>query len=281
MVKVQAGDRELYLDGYLKSNLDTAKSVIQKDWDMLFIVDGTEGGGKSVLAQHIAKYLDPSLCMERIVFTPKEFREAVLKAEKYQVIIYDEAFGGLSARQAMSMVNKALISLLAQIRQKNLFIVMVLPCFFELDKYAAIWRSRALLHVYTGDNFERGYFSFFNSAKKKDLYMRGKKFYEYCVTPNFRGRFTKGYVVDDAAYRQRKLDAMSFDEEESGGFNAYLEQRNSMIKVLADSGWKHEAIADAIGKYSQKKITRSSIGRAVHRVEQAYGKDSLSEPDKE
>lgn len=273
MVKVVSGGVDLYLDGYLKTNLETAKEVIKADWDMLFVIDGTEGGGKSVLAQHVAKYLDPSLSIDRIVFTPKEFRDAVLKAEKYQVIIYDEAYGGLSARQAMSIVNKALISLLAQIRQKNLFIVMVLPCFFELDKYAAIWRSRALLHVYCGDNFERGYFSFFNAQKKKELYMKGKKFYEYCVTPNFRGKFTKGYVVDEAAYRQKKLDAMSLDEEESGGFNAYLEQRNSMIKVLADSGWKHEAIAEAVSKYSQKKITRSSVGRAVHRVEQAYGKD--------
>jgi len=269
MVKVMAGDTDLYLDGYLKSNLDTAKAVISKDWDMIFVVDGMEGAAKSTIAQHIGKYLDNSLCLERIVFTPKEFRDAVLKAEKYQCVIYDECFAGLSSRQSMSMVNKALVSLLAQIRQKNLFIIMVLPCFFELDKYAAIWRSRALLHVYTGDNFERGYFSFFNSQRKKDLYMKGKKFYEYQVPPNFRGRFTKGYVVDDAAYRQKKLDAMSFDEEESGGFNAYLEQRNSLIKVLADSGWKHEAIAEAICKYSNKKITRSSIGRAVHRVEEA------------
>lgn len=274
MVKVKAGDMELYLDGYLKTNLDTAKKVIKKDWDMMFIIDGLEGAGKSVLAQHVAKYLDPSLTLDRIVFTPKEFRDAVLKAEKYQVIIYDECFLGLSSRQSMSLINKALIGLLAQIRQKNLFIVMVLPCFFELDRYAAIWRSRALLHVYCGKDFERGYFSFFNSQRKKDLYMKGKKFYEYIVPPNFRGRFTKGYCVDDEAYRQKKLDTMSMDEEESGGFNTYIEQRNSMIKVLADNGWKHEAISEAIGKYSRKKLTRSAVCRAIQRVEEACGSET-------
>lgn len=272
VLKVDVGGKEIYLDGYLKNNLDMAKAVIKKDWDMLFVVDGTEGGGKSVIAQHIGKYLDNSLCLERIVFTPKEFREAIIKAEKYQCIIYDEAYGGLSSRQTMSLVNKAIVNLLAQIRQKNLFIIMVLPCFFEFDRYAALWRSRALIHVYTGKGFERGYFSFYNAQKKKALYMKGKKFYEYCVMPNFRGRFTKGYVVDEAAYRQRKLDAMTMDEEESGGFNAYLEQRNSLIKVLADSGWKHEAIADAVCKYSVKKLTRSSVGRAIKKVEDAYSK---------
>ena len=29
-----------YMDGYLKSNLDTAKRIIKKDWDMLFVYDG-------------------------------------------------------------------------------------------------------------------------------------------------------------------------------------------------------------------------------------------------
>lgn len=34
-----------YLDGFLKANLDLAKDVIKKDWDMIFLVDGYEGSG--------------------------------------------------------------------------------------------------------------------------------------------------------------------------------------------------------------------------------------------
>ena len=43
-----------YMDGFLKRNLDEAKRVIKKDWDMVFVIDGYEGSGKSVLAQHCA-----------------------------------------------------------------------------------------------------------------------------------------------------------------------------------------------------------------------------------
>jgi len=70
-----------------------------------------------------------------------------LKTKKGQCIIFDEAFTGLSSRGALSGINKALVGLMMQMRQKNLFVIMVLPTFFMLDKYAAIFRAKALIHV--------------------------------------------------------------------------------------------------------------------------------------
>lgn len=203
------------MDGYLVKNLTAAKNVISKDWDMVFVVDGYEGCGKSVLTQQMAYFCDPTITIDRICFSPEEFKEAINKANKYEAIIFDEAYGGMSSRSAMSEVNKSLMSMLAEIRQKNLFVFLVLPCFFELDKYAAIWRSRALIHVYTGKEFQRGLFSFYGNDRKKALYMFGKKFYSYSHTkPNFHGSFPKGYVVDEEEYRKKKLKALSVYSEE-------------------------------------------------------------------
>jgi hypothetical protein len=99
--------------------------------------------------------------------------------------------------------------MLAEIRQKNLFIFIVLPTFFDLDRYVALWRSRALIHIYTGKSFERGYFMFFNTERKKDLYIYGKKTYSYKMPKaNFFGRFPKGYMVNEAEYRKKKLDSL-------------------------------------------------------------------------
>lgn len=266
MVKVKVKDKELYLDGFLKSNMDLARDVVKKDWDMVFCVDGLEGSGKSVLAQQCAFYLDPSLDISRITFNPTEFREAIERADKYQAVIYDEAYGGLASRQSMSLVNKALVSMMAQIRQKNLFVFIVMPCFFELDKYVAVWRSRALIHVYLQDNFKRGFFSFFNAGKKKELYMKGKKFYEYKVRPNFRGRFTKGYSVDEEAYRQKKLDALNNPDVEYE--ESYRLQRDSMIRVCAEKGWKHQDIADSISRYSKVSLTRTAITKVISRAQE-------------
>lgn len=193
------------MDGYLKKNLDTARAVIKKDWDMVICVDGAEGSGKSVLAQQAAYYCDPSLTIDRVVFTPNELRKAVMEAKPYQAIIYDEAYTGLSSRATMSLINRALISMLAEIRQRNLFVYVVMPCFFDLDKYVALWRSRALIHVYTGPNFQRGFFMFYNADTKKVLYIQGKKYYNYNKPkPNFYGRFTNHYCVDEKAYRRKK-----------------------------------------------------------------------------
>lgn len=216
MVKVTVNNKEFYIDGYLKTNLDTAKNIIKKDWDMIFIVDGAEGSGKSVLTMQLAFYCDPTLNIERIVFTPNAFRKTIIKAKKYEAVIYDEAYTGLSARATMSLINRTLVSMLAEIRQKNLFVFVVMPTFFDLDKYVALWRSRALLNVYTGDNFERGYFKFFNKTKKKDLYINGKKFYNYGnPQANFIGRFTNFYPVNEEEYKKKKKESLTDREKKA------------------------------------------------------------------
>lgn len=216
MVKVFEGTKnEYYIDGYLKANLDIAKKVVHSDWDMVFVTDGTEGGGKSVFTQTAAYYCDPTLTLDRIVFTPKQFKDAVKNASKFQAVIYDEAYGGLNARASMSRVNTAIVKMLTEIRRKNLFIFIVLPTFFDLDKYVAIWRSRALFHIYADEKWTRGMFAFYGKEEKKKLYLLGKKFYDYNKpSPVFRGRFTNHFVVDKKAYDNKKVNSTMKEEDD-------------------------------------------------------------------
>ncbi len=209
MVKVFEGTKdEFYMDGYLVKNLDKAKGFIKKDWDMVFIYDGEEGSGKSVKAMQDAFYCDHTFNLDRVVFTPYEFRKAITTAKPYSAVVYDEAYTGLSSRATMSLINRTLISMLAEIRQRNLFVFVVMPCFFDLDKYVALWRARVLIHVYTED-YQRGRFAFYNKKKKKALYMRGKKYYSYAKPKsNFFGRFVNHYVVDEKAYRHKKKHSL-------------------------------------------------------------------------
>lgn len=235
MVKVKINTDEFYIDGILQQNLETAKDIIVKDWDMLFIVDGSEGTGKSVLAMQMAYYCDPTLELDRIVFTSNEFKKAILSAKPYQAVIYDEAYTGLSARATMSLINKTLVSMLAEIRQRNLFVFIVMPTFFDLDKYVALWRSRALLHVYTGDKFERGYFMFFNKTRKKDLYIQGKKFYNYFKPEaNFKGRFTNFYPVDEAEYKKKKRESLTEREKKSEEHQIRTEIQNAIFQRMME-----------------------------------------------
>ena len=240
MVKVfQGKDYEFYMDGYLNTNLERAKTVIKKDWDMVFVVDGPEGSGKSVLSMQMAKFCDPSFTIDRVVFTPSGLRKAIIEAEKYQAVVYDEAYTGLSSRATMSLINRTLISMLAEIRQRNLFVFVVMPCYFDLDKYVALWRSRALIHVYIGKKFQRGFFSFYNVDKKKALYMLGKKYYCYSkVTPNFIGRFTNAYVLDEKEYRKKKKESLIDREKKREEATKRKEIEAEMFERVMEMGEK-------------------------------------------
>jgi len=264
MVKVFVGTKnEFYIDGYLQSNFDVAKKAIRSDWDMIFTIDGYEGTGKSVFAQQVAFYCDPTLILDRIVFNEEDFKKAVTNAGKYQAIIYDEAYGGLSSRAAMSNVNRSIIKMLTVIRAKNLFIFIVLPTFFDLDKYIALWRSRGLINVYSPGDFERGYFSFYGREEKRKLYVTGKQEYNYGFgKPNFRGRFTNRYLVDEEAYRKKKSETSMGREDSNRLGKADLAKR--MKKQLAtnlktqDIGLSNTQIAKIIG------VSRMTIHTYLH-----------------
>lgn len=261
MVKVT--NKNFYMDGYLKSNLDVIKKVTKKDWDFVFVIDGTEGSGKSTLAQQIAYFLDPTFNIDRITFRPDEFKKTVIKTKPHKAIIFDEAYSGLSSRQAMTLVNKTLVDMFAEIRQKNLFLIIVLPTFFDLDRHVALWRSRILIHVYARDGFNRGYFSFYNMEKKKKLYLLGKKLYNYkCVSPNFIGRFPKPYMVDENKYKEKKLESLRLMDKSKPlrEDKKWLINRNTMIYEY----WKltkapHQKIADIMNKKAPKSISRRTI----------------------
>ena len=197
------------MDGYLYDNLTIAKRMVKEDWDVIGCYDGYEGAGKSVKAMQDAYFLDPTFNLDRVCFTGKSFRNAIIKASRYQAIVYDEAFSGLSSRESMNHMNKQIIKMLAEIRQKNLFVLIVLPTFFNLDRNVALWRTRYLVHVYIDKTRHRGFFSFYNADKKKVLYAAGIKYYSYRhPTPNFRGRFYNHYVVPERKYRNRKFAAL-------------------------------------------------------------------------
>ncbi len=224
----------IYMDGILKDNLDTVKVEIRNDFDMVFIVDGKEGAGKSMFTFQIALFCDPTFNLDHIAFTPDQFKEKVVNAKKYQAIVFDEAFSGLYSRNAMTYINIQLISMLAEIRQKNLFIFIVLPTFFDLDRYVAIWRSISLIHVYLTEGFTRGSFLFFGSNKKKDLYMKGYKIYNYRVEKsNFYGSFHKYWVIDKKEYEKSKLKNLRTYANKFGSESA-IEQRNKLIKLCCD-----------------------------------------------
>jgi len=230
---------EYYMEDRLKRNLEekVIPALQKQDKDYVLCIDGREGSGKSWFAFQIGKFVDPTLNLSRVVFSPDDFRQAILKAKKGQCIIYDEAFTGYSSRSSLSPINRVLVSLAMQMRQKNLFILIVLPTIFLLDKYMAIFRTRGLFHIYESKGI-RGYFKFYNSRVKKYLILMGQKTMSYNhkkIWTNFKGRFYGKFALGDEEvkkqYLKKKEKALA-DSEKTSMTSAqvrFREQRDLLI----------------------------------------------------
>lgn len=207
-------EKEITLDGYLKTNLDEGIKLLHKDFDQVWFVDGYEGSGKSDLASTCAYYVNKEetrhTLIKRICQTAESFENAIMSAEKYEAVVLDEAYGGMSSSGSIAKVNRVLQRRFTEIRAKNLFVFILAPSFMDIMRYFALWRSKCLLHVYLGKQHERGYCAFFNYNRKKTLYIKGKKqFYNYnVVAANFVFRFSKQMdkIVDKVAYDKQKQE---------------------------------------------------------------------------
>lgn len=215
-------EKEIYLDGILKSNLDLGVEQLKKDWDQVWFIDGNEGAGKSVLGVTCAYYVSPENrrhnLIDRIIVKIEDATRVIKDARPNDSVVIDESFGGMSASSFMSKLNKVLQRLFTEIRAKNLFIFVIAPTFMDINRYFAIWRSKCLLHVYSTKG-DRGYCAFYNADRKKKLYIQGRKlYYNYlCVQPNFRFRFTDKAAktaVDWDEYKRRKREKNLDTEEE-------------------------------------------------------------------
>lgn len=210
---------------YLASNLRPYKmATLNQDFDCAVIIDGPEGAGKSVLAQQVAAFLDKDHHLDldtQICFTPDDFMAAVQTLEKGKAIVWDEARRGVNRRRSMDTVNLDVTDMLAECRQNNLFMVIVMPTFYDMDMNVAVWRTRFLIHVTfdfeSGDPekpLRRGFFRLYSFTGKKNLYtnrhLRQRYEYPLLSQDSFDASFPHHYCVDEQAYRAKKRGAESY-----------------------------------------------------------------------
>lgn len=241
--------------------------VLKSDLDRVFVIDGREGfAGKSTFAFQIAYAYDPTLCLDRITFNSKDFENALRTAQKGQAVIFDEGFRGLSSKGSISKENKRLVQLLMEVRQRNLFIFIVLPSFFLLEKYVGIFRSHCLFHCYSSKKTtKRRYYKVYNYANKKLLYIYGKQLMNYHLPKiekayRFYAKFPP--TIDRDEYIKKKLAAFhDFASEEleeepkwkgERDFGWYL--LNKKFKMTQEEIAK--AYSDAGFPYDQSNISK-------------------------
>jgi len=286
MIKVT--DQEFWMDGYLKSNMDSIIHNLRGDWDFMLVISGSGmvRVGKSVLAQQIGYYaaskLGTPFSLSNIVFSGKQLMKVASELPRNSVILYDEARAELESKKAMQNVSKALLDFFAECGMYNHMLILVLPDFFELNKRLAVARSDALINVYRTTKpvtlkdgtevveFVRGHFNFYNQERKKYLYIAGKRAFDsyHVGKRNFYGEFRNHWVIDKEEYLQKKLEFLKRDRTEvlKGRAKLWVTQRDvllnyivreqgikqsELVKLLEDNGVKmtQQAISQALGAF--------------------------------
>lgn len=262
--------KELWVAPIVKTELDKVKKrVLTKDRDFVAVIDGEEGSGKSVLAMQLAAYLDPDFSLDKIVFTSDEFLKLIKDphTKKGSCIILDEAFAAANSRASLTEVNRAMIGVATEMRQKNLFIFLCIPSFFDLDKYFALWRCRALFHVYFTPEEERHYV-IFPKEQKKDLYLMGKKTYSYRkpYSPFPPFTFPNFYTVNEEDYRYKKAQAFK-KRTVSNQARKWLMQRNAYAKyILSTLGIAQDDVAKIPANYGVPILSQRQISRIANEL---------------
>lgn len=223
----------LYVADLIAQNLvRTKKAVAKEDWDYMAIVGGIPGVGKSTFAQGIAKFLDPNFEQDQICFTAKEFIHRTENGKKGQAFVLDESFADMNSSLYKDPEFVALLNHIQAVRQKNLYLLIVLPDFFTLIKNVAVFRASHLFVPYTKD-YSRGDVAVFDRETKRQLYFKGKKECDYkAIHPNFYTDFQMHWFCDKVEYDKRKLNHLLEQKKVKDKGTKMGHQRNVMTYLL-------------------------------------------------
>lgn len=200
------------VDETLYQVLSEAHIRNSKDFDTIFLINGQEGAGKTEFAKYCGILLNQNITLDNVVFNGEQFLSAVNDADDFSVIIYDEAddLSNHWADKLLQLLKKSM----KRIRKKNLYIFLVTPTMFDLNKYFVLHRTLAVFEIVLGRGFKRGYWKLWNRRDKRLLYINGKRYNDMSAwKPTASGRFQKvpewfdGFSLDD--YESKKDEALS------------------------------------------------------------------------
>ena len=275
MVKVT--DKDYYLDGYLKSNLDFLIKRHLKSWDNVVLTDGDERAGKSTLTKAMAYYVAYTMGREftadDIFFDCDKMITAAMNS-RGRIFVWDEAALSGMAEDWQQNIQKKLIKMLITCGKYGHLFFFVIPKFHQLRYYLAISRSIALIRVYSPDRLQRGYFYCYAKDAKQRLYwiekndqlMNARK-----MIPSFKGRFSDvtGKLIDEDIYEKNKDAAIqSIDEEkESRAENLWKTRFLKIMPLLKKHGYSQEQVAANVDMQRQNLNAEVSKFRAQQNIE--------------
>ena len=264
-------DKPIPLDKNVSYNiLSMAENARRGNGDLLIVVDGGEGLGKSTHVRQLATLADPDFTEAQIYFTREDLVEAMFKglpkdfdpptylagkyeAKPFRVLVLDEAKADLDRKKTMSSGNIGFANLISQSRQLHILLFICLPSIHDLDGYISQHRANALIHceMYSG---RKGFAKFYNRSGIKSLFVhkvhseRG-----YTQAWSFRYRFSSRETCNLERYNQFKAAAIE----------RFRPEGENSITPVDEVGLKRKMMEKAIRNCIEKGLIDTIVIRAM------------------
>ena len=262
------GKKKLIVPNQLKNDLDASyDDMYYSDMDIVIILDGKEGTGKSYTARVVGAYFSHitgiSFNSENIHFTTDDYIKSSENGKKYQINILDEGRQALNKKRSMSKSNVKFTNWLSENRDKNQIHIIILPAIHDLDSYISIWRMTFLIHhlkVHIKSNVTRsgyrlvhGYFKVYDNGKDLQNVIFKKHKYGYYSYPfdyKYRRKITSKEAFNDTElnkYKLKKAEKRKAKYEEVEKISPFKKHLISLIKDLRKGGRTQKDIGKIMG----------------------------------
>jgi len=264
---------------YRSYNMEATKRILDKayhklkdkDKDFVLLIVGTEGKGKTHLGLNCAEYwckINPNdkEDINRVGLSADEYIQGIRLANKTQYVMFDEAGDGFYSRDSSTTTSKRMVKLLMVIRGKNLFHILILPSFFDVDVYIRKHRVRGLFLI-----TETGRCSFYDKPRIDEIIRKCEKFKRIfgikpCFTdtyPKYTGLLSKQYLEK----KEKKIEQA-------------IKEANDEITGTDDNKRLTSERDNLIAKMNEKigsKLTSEIVNLSDRQVRNIYNKIKKSE----
>lgn len=255
---------KMWLDGYVYQDMSDVIEWRKYNWDSIITVIGREGSGKSTFGAQLCSFADSNFNVDRIVFTPNQFFDAINSLPDESSILYDEAITGADSAMFKDKDSVKLVSMLTQIRRKKLFIVICFPYLIRLNRYY-VQRSTGMFYVYARGPNKRGYLNYYNNRQLNIIYGIIKTHAFYSIYPDlvytkmgyasYYGRFCPTFPLNYDEYEKKKIAALNTIDKKTGLTKSL---QAAILKKYCGDLLTQQQIADKI-KCTQELVSQARI----------------------
>lgn len=242
-----------------------ARKRLSRNQNLLCVITGQTGTGKSLSALEFARLIDPTFTAAQVVFTVEEFLNLMETLGPGRVIIFDEAGVDLDARRSSSKKNVFFSNILKTFRYLQIPTIFTLPNLAMLDKNA-----RRLFHLWIKTR-EIDY--------KREICWAS--YYIISAEDDWNDIVTRALprVHDPNTHEKRKITRVGFHKPPNSILVPYESRKDVYVKEMLQE--MREGLADANDekpKRQRGKGKERDVDTATLAEIRNYGKDSLLGP---